>query len=234
MAASFAVALGVLFQSVQAGTLPKSALPENGIVMVALSSAAMTEPIETWETLTIDSWTLSIRLPSNATVVRRCGDSSTCLMLELEVIPEISDADGACSTSSQEVALRQKEAIGRARSSAEARTALELRTYSMSSLAGLTKNGGLKIAYGLQDCQGDVSDIDSISWYVGEAAWYLGDKAFSIRLPFRVGDSVLVKDSPAYIESIRLKRSQNVVRQWWELFEKVVRSVNMSIRRQGA
>lgn len=226
MIASLPLILHALSPLAHAGSLPKSASPDDeGVVQIVLSSAAMMTPKEMWETLAIDSWKLSLRLPPDGAVVRRCDNSTTCLMLHLETISEIEDADGVCSTSRKEIALRQKEAIARARSDADARAALEIRTFSMSSLAGLTKNGGLKIVYGLQDCQGDMADDEPISWYTGQAASYLNDRAIAVRLAFKVDEKVLNKESAAYLEGIRLKKSRNSTRRWWEFFEQIVGSI---------
>ncbi len=234
MIASLPLVLHALSPLAHAGSLPKSAAPDDkGLVQIVLSSAAMTAPKEMWELLTIDSWKLSLRLPPDGTVVRRCDNSSTCLMLHQETISGIDDADGVCSTSSKEVALRQKEAIDRARSDADARAALGIRTFSMSSLAGLTKNNGLKIVYGLQDCQGDVPGDEPISWYTGQAASYLDNKAIEVHLAFKVDEKVLNKESAAYLEAIRLKKSHNSTRRWWEFFEQVVHSIKAVNGGQG-
>ncbi|MFA6092531.1 MAG: hypothetical protein WCU88_03610 [Elusimicrobiota bacterium] len=192
---------------------------------VILSSDAVSVPQEKWEELKASEWGFSLRVPPGAKLTATCGESPYCLQVWQRSIQAISDADGVCSSSRQELAREQREAIRKIRSPKDAQEAVELTNFGISSLAGFRETAGVKVAYGLQDCQGDVLETDIVGWYVGVAIFYQKDVDVQFKFAFQPQETIPVGKSSAYLDDISTKRHENDTRTKWEFFERIVASV---------
>ncbi len=204
---------------------PEPVKREESYVAIILSSQAASIPQENWQRLKAPKWDFSLLVPPGAKLSAACGDALHCLQVSQQAIQSIRDAGGACGSSSKELALEQREAIGKSRSAQDARKALTLTRSAISSLVGFKKGDGVKVIYGLQDCQGDVSETDLVGWYVGAAAFYPKEMSVQLTFAFQPQESIPVGDSAAYLDKIRTKQQQNNTRRKWEFFEKIVNTI---------